>query len=86
MGFLMTIKFALTGSRELAMERGVKAFEDQGLPDALDGRQADLKGLADSKVGPGRTLRAAIGLEQDASMSLGAGGNDYDSGWTRPAS
>src|SRR5215204_1469337 len=75
MGFMMTIKFVLARSGEFAMESGVEAVEDQGLTDALDGWQADLKGFMDGEVWPGRAFRAAIGFEQDAGMSLGAGGS-----------
>jgi hypothetical protein len=71
----MTIEFAVAGSRGLAMEGRLEAIEHKGLANALDGGQADVEGVRDGVVRPGRSLRAAIGLEQDAGVSLGAGGS-----------
>lgn len=71
-GFLLPVEFAAASGWTLALEGGVEAIEHEGLAHALDGGKADLEGLTDGVVRPGRAGGCAISFEQDARMGLGA--------------
>jgi hypothetical protein len=63
-GLLLAVELAVAVPRlGAAGEDGLQPLLHEGLADAVDGNQADIKCRADLLVGPGRA--GGIGLEQD---------------------
>src|SRR4051812_15948097 len=69
MGLLLAIELALvTPLAGAAAQRGLEAFLDETLTETVDRDQADIQGVADLLIGPGRPIRGSIGLQQDTSV------------------
>jgi hypothetical protein len=72
---LLSIELPLVlAVRRLPLDGTARVALGEAAADPGDAARRQLQGLGDAVVAPGRTLRAIVGFQQDASPGLLAGG------------